>query len=144
MQAGVTPSHDDAIGRLLAETRVVAVVGLSPDPAKESHQIARYLQEAGYEIVPVNPNADTILGRKSFPSLEAMPQRPDVVQVFRSPEHAPAIVEAAIAAGAKAVWMQVGISHAAAAERARGAGLMVVMDNCMRRQHRLRQETSAR
>lgn len=139
MTAGsVSDRDDDVIGRLLATAHTVAVVGLSPDPAKESHQIARYLIEAGYDIVPVNPMAGSILGRKSYPSLDALPQPPDVVQVFRSPEHVPAIVESSIALGAKAVWMQVGISHEAAAERARAAGLTVAMDNCMRRQHRLR------
>lgn len=128
----------DPIGQLLEQARTIAVVGLSPNPARESHQIARYLQEAGYDIVPVNPNAPSMLGRKSYASLEALPQPPDVVQVFRSPEYVPAIVEAAISIGAKAVWMQVGITHDAAAERARRAGLIVVMDDCMRRQHRLR------
>ena len=133
----------DPIGQLLAQSRTIAVVGLSPDTAKESHQIARYLQEAGYEIVPVNPNAPSILGRTSYASLDALPGPPDVVQIFRSPEYVPAIVEAAIAVGAKAVWMQVGITHEAAAERARSAGLVVVMDDCMRRQHRLRHRSAS-
>lgn len=132
------PAGVDVIGDLLQKARVVAVVGLSPDPGRESYQIAAYLQQAGYEIVPVNPKAESILGRRSYPGLDALPQPPEVVQIFRSPEHVPAIVEAAIAIGAKAVWMQVGIRHDGAAERARRAGLLVVMDDCMRRHHRLR------
>jgi len=136
-----TDPQEGVITHLLATARTVGVVGLSPDPAKESHQIASYLLEAGYEIVPVNPRAASILGRKSYPNLDALPEPPDVVQVFRAPEHVPEIVDSAIALGAKAVWMQVGIVHEAAAERARSAGLVVVMDHCMRRQHRLRRTT---
>ena len=130
----------DPLGQLLAQTRTIAVVGLSTDPGKESHQIGRYLQEAGYEIWPVNPNAERILGQPSYPSLHALPAAPDVVEIFRPPVDVPAIVEAAIAVGAKAIWMQVGIRHEAAARRAEAAGLTVVMDACMRRQHRLRHE----
>lgn len=137
------PSGRDPIDEILEQARTIAVVGLSPDPTKESHQIARYLQQAGYQIIPVNPNAERILGRKSYPSLAALPESPDVVQIFRAPEHIPPIVDAAIALGAKAVWMQVGIRHEAAAEQARRAGLMVVMDDCMRHQHRLRHERRA-
>ena len=127
----------DPIGALLATTRTIAVVGLSSDPAKESHQIADYLQQAGYTIWPVNPNADRVLGLPSYPGLDTLPAAPDVVQVFRPPADVPAIVEAAIRVGAKVVWMQVGIRHDEAAARAEAAGLTVLMDACMRRQHRL-------
>lgn len=139
MKAMSMPSGDP-LGQLLGDARTIAVVGLSTDPAKDSHQIAHYLQRAGYEIWPVNPNADRILGQRSYPSLDALPEPPDVVQIFRPPQAVPSIVEAAIGVGAKAIWMQVGIRHEAAARRAEAAGLTVVMDACMRRQHRLRHE----
>ena len=129
--------NQDELETILAESKTVAVVGLSPDPKRESYGIALYLKQQGYRIIPVNPKAEEILGEKSYPSLQAIPERVDVVQVFRKPEAVPAIVEDAIAIGAKVVWMQVGIVHEAAAERARQTGLQVVMNTCMRATHRL-------
>jgi len=114
----------------------IAVVGLSPNPDRESHSIALYLQEQGYRVIPVNPKAEEILGERSYPSLRDIPEPVDVVQVFRRPEAVPTIVEDAIAIGANVVWMQVGIVHEAAAEHARQAGLQVVMNTCMRATHR--------
>ena len=122
---------------ILTQTKTIAVVGLSPNRGRESHGVALYLKEQGYRIIPVNPKAEEILGEKSYPSLRDIPEPVDVVQVFRKPEAVPAIVEDAIAVGAKVVWMQVGIVHEAAAERARQAGLQVVMNTCMRATHRL-------
>jgi predicted CoA-binding protein len=122
---------------ILKEVKTIAVVGLSPRPDRESYGIAKYLRDHGYRIIPVNPTAEKILGEKSYPDLGAIPELVEVVQVFRKPEAVPAIVEDAISIGAKVVWMQVGIIHEAAAERARSAGLQVVMNSCMRATHRL-------
>ncbi len=114
----------------------MAVVGLSPDPKKPSYRIARYLAEQGYNIIPVNPNAREILGRKSHPDLSSIPEKVDVVEIFRRPEYVMPIVEEAIKIGARAVWMQEGIVNEEAAVRARDAGLLVVMDKCMFKEHR--------
>ena len=108
------------------------VVGLSPNPERESHSIALYLQEQGYRIIPVNPKAEEILREKSYPSLRDIPEPVDMVQVFRKPEAVPSIVEDAIAIGAKVIWMQVGIVHEAAAEQAHQASLQVAINTCMR------------
>ena len=129
-------THTDAIEKILKESKTIAVVGLSPDPTRPSHGVARYLQAQGYKIIPVNPKAEEVLGEKSYPDLASVPEVVDVVDIFRRPEHVPAIVEAAIAKGARAVWMQEGIVDEEAAERARGAGLMVVVDRCLYKEHR--------
>jgi predicted CoA-binding protein len=126
----------DIIEKILKESKTIAVVGLSPDPTRPSHNVARYLQAHGYRIIPVNPIAEEVLGEKSYPDLASVPDDVDVVDVFRAPEHVPAIVEAAIAKGAKAVWMQEGVVHEEAAARAQEAGLLVVMDHCMLKEHR--------
>ncbi len=121
---------------ILRNSKTVAVVGLSTDPTKDSHAVAAYLQSQGYRIIPVNPRAREILGERCYPDLLSVPVPVDVVNVFRPSHEVPAIVEHAIAVGAKAIWMQVGIVHAEAAEKARQAGLKVVMDSCMRLAHR--------
>ena len=126
----------DVVEEILKESRTIAVVGLSPNPTRASHNVARYLQTQGYRIIPVNPMVEEVLGEKSYPDLASVPEAVDVVDVFRRPEHVPAIVEAAIAKGTKAVWMQEGVVHEEAAARAREAGLMVVMDRCMFKEHR--------
>lgn len=126
--------QDDALA-ILKSARTVAVVGLSPDPARPSYVVASYLKRQGYRIIPVNPNATEVLGEKSYPDLRSVPEPIDVVDVFRRPEHVPPVVEEAIAVGAKAVWMQEGVVHPEAAERARQAGLRVVMDRCMLKEH---------
>jgi predicted CoA-binding protein len=132
---------DDPYLPILREARTVAVVGLSPNPERPSHRVARYLQEQGYRIVPVNPTVQSVLGERSYPSLAEIPEPVDVVDVFRRSEDVPPVVEQAIAIGARVVWMQEGVVHPEAAERARTAGLAVVMDRCMRKEHsRLRQE----
>ena len=124
------------IERILKESSTVAMVGLSARTESDSNRVARYLKEHGYRVIPVNPTVDEVLGEKSYPTVQAIPEAPDVVDVFRAAEHAPAIVEDAIAAGAKAVWLQLGIVNKEAAERARQAGLLVVMDHCMMREHK--------
>jgi uncharacterized protein len=130
----------ETITRLLEETRTIAVVGLSARPERPSHGVARYLQSAGYKIFPVNPAESEILGERAYAKLEDVPEKIDVVEVFRRPEFVPDIVESAIRIGAKAVWMQEGVVNEAAAERARKAGLTVVMDRCMRKEHMLRRK----
>jgi predicted CoA-binding protein len=126
----------DTIEKILKESKTIAVVGLSTDPARPSHGVARYLQAQGYRIIPVNPLVEEVLGEKCYPDLVSVPEAVDVVDIFRRPEHVPAIVEEAIAKGARAVWMQEGIVHEEAAARAREAGLMVVMDRCMLKEYR--------
>ncbi|MEX0801045.1 MAG: CoA-binding protein [Dehalococcoidia bacterium] len=121
---------------ILRKYRTVAVVGASSNPERESHGVARYLQEHGYRVIPVNPGETEVLGERAYPDLRSVPEPVEVVDVFRKAEYVPEIVEEAIAIGAKAVWMQTGIRNEAAAERARAAGLEVVMDRCMRTEHR--------
>src|ERR1044071_8654480 len=127
---------DDEMSQILLSAKTVASVGLSSNPQKESYGIDWYLQEQGYRIIPVNPTATEILGEKAYPDLESVPDRIDVVQVFRKPEDVPPVVDSAIKVGAKVVWMQEGIVNEVAAQKARQAGLQVVMDACMRVTHR--------
>ncbi len=124
------------IKKILTGSKTVAIVGLSAKPEQDSYKVAQYLSEHGYEVIPNNPTADEILGRKSYATLRDLPAPPDVVDVFRRPEFVPEIVEDAIAIGAKAVWLQLGLVHPEAARRAHEAGLMVVMDHCMKREHK--------
>lgn len=133
---GRLSSVNSQIETILRESKTIAVVGLSPKPNRPSHQVASYLQAQGYRIIPVNPRADEILGERSYLHLTQVPEPVDVVDIFRRSEEVPPIVEAAIAIGARVVWMQEGIVNEAAAERARAAGLMVIMDRCMLKEHR--------
>jgi uncharacterized protein len=121
--------------RILERYRHIAMVGLSSNPFRPSHFAAIYLLSEGYDVVPVNPRESAVLGRPSYPSLSAIPSPVEVVDIFREPAAVPAIVEEAIAVGAKVVWMQLGVIHEEAAERARRAGLEVVMDRCMKIEH---------
>lgn len=120
---------------ILNNSRTVAVVGLSGNPDRPSHVVAEYLKENGYTIIPVNPNEKEILGEKSYPDLASIPVPVDVVDVFRRSEDVPPIVREAIRIGAKAVWMQEGVVNKEAAAEARKAGLKVVMDKCMFKEH---------
>ena len=129
-------NHDQVLREILQSAKTIASVGLSSSQGKESFWIASYLQEQGYRIIPVNPTATEILGEKAYPDLESVPEKIDVVQVFRRPEDVPPIVDDAIQVGAKVIWMQEGIRHEEAAQKAREAGLQVVMDACMRSTHR--------
>ncbi len=126
----------DDVARILRPPKTIAVVGLSDNPDRESHEIASYLQEQGYKIIPVNPTISEALGEKAYPSLRDVPERVDIVQIFRRSEHVPPIVEEAIAIRAPVVWMQSGIVNEEAAAHAEGAGLVVVMDACLRSAHR--------
>ncbi len=125
----------EEIRDILHSARTIAVVGLSDRPDRPSHGVAAYLKAHGYRIIPVNPGVREVLGEKAYARLEDVPEPIDVVDVFRRPEHVPEIVDSAIAVGAKVVWLQDGIVHEAAAAKARAAGLRVVMDRCMLRDH---------
>jgi predicted CoA-binding protein len=124
-----------AIETILDECRTIAVVGLSSNAMRPSYGVARYLQQNGYRIIPVNPNETEVLGERAFPHLAAVPDEFDLVDIFRRSEEAGEHVDEAIRLGAKAVWLQDGVIDEAAAERALNSGLMVVMDNCILREH---------
>lgn len=126
----------EEIAALLRGIRRIAVVGCSPKPWRDSHRVARYLIQVGYDVVPVNPQADKIFGLRVYPSVRDVPGSVDLVDIFRRSELVPPVVEDALAAGARAVWMQDGVTHEAAAQRAIAAGLAVVMDRCILRDHR--------
>ncbi len=123
------------IDSILKENHTVAIVGLSDKPGRPSYIVGKYLKDNGFKITPVNPQAKDILGEVSYPDLKSIPFPVDVVDVFRRSEEVSAIVEDAIKIGAKVVWMQEGVIDDDAAERASKAGLKVVMDRCMRKQH---------
>jgi hypothetical protein len=126
--------------KILNEYRVVAVVGASSNPERASYQVVDYLAEHGYQVIPVNPGVKEILGKVSYPDLSSIPETVEIVDIFRRSEAVVPIVDEAIKIGAKAVWMQEGVINEEAASRARDAGLLVVMDKCMRKEHqRLRQ-----
>ncbi len=126
---------DDTIARVLRDSKTIAAAGLSDKPERPSHRVAKYMQDHGYRIIPVNPTLTEVLGERAYPDLLAVPEPVDVVDIFRQSEAVPPIVEQAIAIGARAVWMQEGVVHEAAAARARQAGLDVVMDRCMLKEH---------
>ena len=130
-------ARTDDINAIL-EMKTIAVVGLSSDPSRASYGVARYMQRYGYQVIPVNPNETEILGEKAYPSLRDLPEPPDVVDVFRRPEHVAGVVDEAIAAGAKAIWLQLGVIDEKAAQKAREAGLLVVMDRCLKIEHAAR------
>jgi uncharacterized protein len=123
------------IKQILTNNRSIAVVGLSPDPSKPSHGVAAYMQRAGYRIIPVNPACGEVLGEKCYATLAEIPEPIEIVDVFRRSEHLPEIVEQAIEKGAKVLWMQEGIVNEAAAARAESAGLAVVMNRCILKEH---------
>lgn len=124
------------ISEILRAARTIAVVGLSHKRYRPSYGVSEYMQKAGYRIIPVNPRETEVLGEKAYPDLESVPDPIDIVDIFRRPEFVPDIVEAAIRKGAKMVWMQEGVVHEAAARRAAQAGLIVVMDRCILKDHR--------
>ena len=135
MSAGAS----DPIGDLLKTARTIAVVGLSNKPLRPSHGVALYMQQQGYRIIPVNPNLQSVLGERAYPSLKDVPEKIDLVDIFRRPEFVPEVVDQAIALAVSAVWMQEGVIHEQAAEKARQAGIFVVMDRCILKEHRARQ-----
>ena len=123
------------VERILKECRTIAVVGISSNPSRPSNSVSAYMQTAGYKIIPVNPRETTVLGENAFAALSELPEKPDLVNVFRRSEDAGAVVDEAIKAGAKAVWLQQGIIDEAAGRRAEDAGLLVVMDKCLMVEH---------
>jgi predicted CoA-binding protein len=127
---------DATLHDLLAAAHTIAVVGHSDKPYRDSYNVARYLRSVGYLVYPVNPNLRTVNGEVVYPDLRSVPDRIDIVNVFRRPEHLPQIVEDAIAIGARAVWAQLGVAHPGAAQRAQAAGLTVVQDRCLMVEHR--------
>ena len=124
------------IAGILSAARTIAVVGLSGKRFRPSYGVAEYLKRAGYRIIPVNPNEKEVLGEKCYPDLDSVPEPVDIVDIFRRSEYVPAIVDAAIRRGAKLVWMQESVVHEAAAQRAEAAGIAVVMDRCILKEHR--------
>lgn len=132
-EIGYTP--DENIQEVLKKYKTIAVVGLSPNPERPSHYVAKYLKEHGYQVIPVNPDVQEVLGEKSYPDLKAVPIKVDIVDIFRRPESVPPIVEDALKIGAKVVWMQEGIVNKEAAKKAKSAGLTVIMDRCMMKEH---------
>ena len=125
----------ETIRKILDECRTIAVVGLSSSSGRASHGVARCMQREGYRVIPVNPNETEVLGEKAYPSLAEVPDKVDLVDIFRRSDEAGHAVDEAIAIGAKAVWLQEGVIDNAAAQRALDAGLMVVMDRCWLKDH---------
>jgi predicted CoA-binding protein len=125
----------DAVSEILKTSRTIAVVGLSNKPQRPSHGVSRYMQSAGYRIIPVNPLETEVLGEKAYAKLEDIPERVDLVDIFRRSDAVPAIVDAAIRVGARGVWMQEGVVHPEAAEKARRAGMFVIMNTCILKEH---------
>ena len=125
-----------SIKEILERYRTIAVVGLSSQTWRPSYSVSRYMQNAGYRIIPVNPNETEVLGEKAYPSLDDVPEPFEIVDIFRRPEHVPDVVEAAIRRNARVIWMQLGVINDAAAARARAAGLEVVMDRCILQDHK--------
>ncbi|KIX14188.1 CoA-binding protein [Dethiosulfatarculus sandiegensis] len=127
---------DQNIKKLLTEVKTIAVVGLSPKPERDSNQVARYLKESGYTIVPVNPKENEILGEKCYASLLDIPFEIDMVDVFRKSEFVPQVVEDTLKTKAKALWLQLGVSHFDAGEKARKNGLIVIQNSCLMVDHK--------
>ena len=136
-QSVANPSADP-ITEILKTQKTIAVVGLSSNPMRPSHGVTAYMQAAGYRIIPVNPNETEVLGEKSYARLEDVPEKIDIVDIFRRAEEVAPAVESAIRVGAKVVWMQLGIESEEAAEKARAAGLTVVEDACILIEHKKR------
>ncbi len=130
-----TPSAGDPITQILRTSHTIAVVGLSSRSFRPSYGVSEYLKSVGYRIIPVNPGETEVLGERSYARLEDVPERVDIVNVFRRSEFVPDIVDSAIRIGARGVWMQEGVIHSEAAERARRAGLFVIQDSCILKEH---------
>lgn len=133
--AGRGEAGVDAVTEILKTSRTIAVVGLSSKPQRPSHGVSRYMQSAGYRIIPVNPSETEVLGEKAFARLEDIPERVDIVDIFRRSDAVPAIVDEAVRIGARGVWMQEGVIHPDAAEKARRAGMFVIMNTCILKEH---------
>jgi uncharacterized protein len=128
----------DAIGELLSRAKTIAVVGLSGNPMRPSHGVSAYMQSVGYRIIPVNPQIKSCLGEKAYRSLSEVPEKIDIVNIFRRPEFVEEVVDQAIGLKVPAIWMQEDVIHEKAAEKARQAGIFVAMDRCILQDHRAR------
>jgi uncharacterized protein len=128
----------DPVTELLKRSKTIAVVGLSDNPMRVSHGVSAYMQSQGYRIIPVNPQIESSLGEKAFPSLLEVPEKIDIVNVFRRPEFVEEVVDKAIQLKVPAIWMQEDVIHERAAEKARKAGIFVMMDSCILKEHRAR------
>jgi uncharacterized protein len=128
----------DQITDILKESKTIAVVGLSDDPSRPSHGVSEYMQDHGYRIIPVHPTAETVLGEKVYRNLSEIPDKIDIVDVFRRPDAVPAIVDEVIALKLPVLWLQETVVHEEAAQKARKAGIKVVMDLCILKEHRAR------
>jgi uncharacterized protein len=128
-------SKIDPIAAILEKYKTLAVVGLSSKSSRPSQGVAAYMQARGYRIIPINPNETAVLGEKAYASLDEVPGPVEIVVIFRRPEYVPEVVESAIRKGAKVIWMQEGVTHEDAARRAREAGLEVVEDRCILKEH---------
>ena len=131
----MSATEADLIAELLKSAKTIAVVGLSDSPLRTSHGVSQYMQSQGYRIIPVNPAIMESLGEKAYASLSEVPEKIDIVNVFRRSEFVPDVVEEAIRLGVPAIWMQEGVVHEEAAEKARQAGIFVVMDRCILKEH---------
>ena len=131
-------NEKEQITELLKNARNIAVVGLSSSPIRPSYGVSAYMQSQGYKIIPINPEINGALGEKAYPSLAEAPDNIDIVNIFRRPEFVPAVVDQAIKLKPAAIWMQEGVSHEAAAEKARKAGIFVIQDRCILKEHRAR------
>jgi predicted CoA-binding protein len=129
-------NEPDAL-RAMLEARTIAVIGLSEDPRKASHYVSAYMQSRGHRILPVNPALESVLGERCYPSLAALPEKPELVNVFRLPKFLPAIVDEMLALGLGQLWAQQGIVHAEAAAKAEAGGIRVVMDRCLMVERRM-------
>jgi uncharacterized protein len=133
-----TRPQEDPIATLLKRAKTIAVVGLSCDPMRPSHGVSAYMQSQGYRIIPVNPQIESCLGEKAYPSLLDVPEKIDIVNIFRRPEFVPEVVDQAIGLKVPAIWMQEEVVHDKAAEKARKRGIFVVMDRCILKEHQAR------
>ncbi|MGA6980739.1 MAG: CoA-binding protein [Candidatus Sulfotelmatobacter sp.] len=131
-----TSQQGDPITEMLKSAKTIAVVGLSSDPLRPSHGVSAYMQSQGYRVIPVNPRIESCLSEKSYPSLLEVPEKIDIVNIFRRPQFVPEIVDQAIQLKVPAIWMQEEVIHEQAAEKARNAGIFVVMDRCILKEHR--------
>lgn len=128
---------DKEIIEILKNSKTIAVVGLSTDDTKASYMVAEYMKDNGYKIIPVNPGATEILGEKSYPDLKSIPEKIDIVDIFRKPSDIPPVVDESIEIGSKVIWMQLGLCHNESANKARAAGLKVVMNKCIKIEHEM-------
>jgi len=138
MKPAALSAQTDEIAEILKRAKTIAVVGLSSSPLRPSYGVAAYLQTHGYRIIPVNPNIKGALGEKAYASLADVPEKIDIVDIFRRSEFVPEIVDQAIALKVSAIWMQEDVVHDAAAAKARKAGIFVMMDRCILKEHRAR------